>query len=192
MKRKAGANNDAQEEVSLRKKPKRPPLSLKGIEDGAVAEDVYFEQAYMICAANGTFYDISVVGMRMICIWGKLGSPGTKLEMSMCSEYACSTQLDEKVKEKLRKGYIFAAIPAPVAVPVPDYEVKLIYRDMPQNSYYDKHYTISHFGKDVTIRDGMKGERATTTYKTLKTEAAARKLVDKLVVERIAKGYVHM
>ena len=173
----------------LAMEPNRVHIPLDS--DRQVADDdIYFERTYLLCGANGTFYDISVTGKSLTIIWGKVGTPGTKLEMTLCSEVACANTLEEKVKEKLRKGYVSAAPPAVLDRGLPDNEIKLIYRDVPQNDYYDKRYTISRFGMEVVIRDGMKGNRATTTYKTLKTEEAAKKLLEKNAAERIAAGCV--
>ena len=188
-KKKAVVKSEREDEP-LKKGAKSPksntPKAQNGDEQNCVA------RIYLECAANATFYDISVVDKTLITKWGKIDTPGTKLEMPLCSPLACMNQLEEKVKEKKRKGYITAVPPAPLDRGEPTYEVKLIYIDTPQNSYYDKHYTVTQFGSEVFIRDGMKGERATTSYKTLKNEVAARKLLDKNVTERLAAGYLFL
>ncbi len=53
-----------------------------------------------------------------------------------------------------------------------------------------KFWEISQAGKDVTVRYGRLGTSGQQQTKTLPTPEAAQRHVDKLVEQKLAKGYV--
>ena len=53
----------------------------------------------------------------------------------------------------------------------------------------DKFWSIAVVGTEVTVRFGRSGTDGQSTTKTLPNEAAARKQVEKLILEKTGKGY---
>lgn len=53
-----------------------------------------------------------------------------------------------------------------------------------------KFWEISRAGRDVTVRYGRIGSAGQTVHKSLADDAAAVRHADKLIREKLAKGYV--
>jgi predicted DNA-binding WGR domain protein len=56
----------------------------------------------------------------------------------------------------------------------------------------DKFWEVEVHGKEVTVRFGRRGTNGQTQTKEFADEAAAQKHADKLISEKIGKGYVEV
>ena len=170
---------------------------------------------YMIHEDN-RFYDISVENRSVYTSYGILGTTTNKKvnATELCSAYSAITLLEEKVKDKLRKGYREVprnnrnapnnnagsstiqtsadATQAPIAATI----TKMVKSLRPNETHYNDHlFHATLFapenGNDwhVECQKFVNRSYSTSSKKKFKTEAGAKKFIQSKIDEYQDKGY---
>jgi uncharacterized protein (TIGR02996 family) len=152
---------------------------------------------------SNKFWNIDLQGRRCTVQFGKVGTAGQTQRKEFPSEPAARKAHDKLIAEKLAKGYqeTTAAAPAPAAsAPPPGQAAATPATPSPAPAAVErtfvcgtdkslKFWNIALQGNHFTVRFGKVGTAGQTQPKQFKDEAAAKKEHDKLIAEKVGKGY---
>jgi uncharacterized protein (TIGR02996 family) len=165
---------------------------------------------------SSKFWNITLSGKSFTVNFGRIGTAGLTQVKEFGSEEQARKEHDKLVAEKLKKGYkettkAAAPAPAPAPTPAPAPAPKPAPAPAPAATsapssappapagaartfaYSDasshKFWNIELQGPRFTVTFGKQGTAGTKQEKTFPDEAAARKEHDKLIAEKLKKGY---
>jgi uncharacterized protein (TIGR02996 family) len=165
---------------------------------------------------SNKFWNIALKGKSFTVTFGKIGTSGQTQEKKFPSAAAAQAAHDKLVAERLGKGYVEkpglmdalrqtlgslgpnarledilphikvefgTATPAPVAA-----GRKFEFKDGKSSKFWNIHLQ----GKSFTVTFGKIGSAGQSQVKKFRTEAAARVACDRLVAEKLRKGYLEI
>jgi uncharacterized protein (TIGR02996 family) len=147
---------------------------------------------------SNKFWSIDLQGKQFTVRFGKVGTAGQTQVKQFADEAAARQQHDKLIREKLNKGYVetAAAAPAPAPAPPPPATTpgpapaavsKRTFEFSDASSH--KFWNIELAGERLTVTYGRIGSAGQTQLKSFPDEARARKEHDKLIQEKLGKGY---
>jgi uncharacterized protein (TIGR02996 family) len=156
---------------------------------------------------SAKFWAIELAGRSFTVSYGKIGSAGQTQTKDFKDEAKAKSEHDKLVADKLAKGYVetTAGAPAPAAAappPKPAAATPATPAPAPAAAASTertfvcgtekslKFWNITLQGKRFTVTFGKVGTAGQTQTKEFKDEAKAQKEHDKLVAEKLGKGYV--
>jgi uncharacterized protein (TIGR02996 family) len=155
---------------------------------------------------SAKFWTIALAGRSFTVSYGKIGSAGQTQTKEFKDEAKAKSEHDKLVAEKLAKGYVEttpkAAAPAAAAppqqaaatpatpAPAPAAAASAERTFVCGTEQSLKFWNIALQGQRFTVRFGKVGTAGQTQTKDFKDEAKAQKEHDKLIAEKLAKGYV--
>jgi predicted DNA-binding WGR domain protein len=165
-------------------------------------------------AKSNKFWNIELKGKSFTVNFGKMGTAGQTQEKPFPDEAKAKKEYEKLITEKVKKGYkettpagapVAAAPPAPApvaaapapapaaAAPAPAPAAKsgarrFEYSDDKSNKFWN----IELKGKSFTVNFGKMGTGGQTQVKDFPDEAKAKKEYEKLIGEKVKKGYQEM
>jgi uncharacterized protein (TIGR02996 family) len=159
-------------------------------------------------AKSHKFWNIELSGKSFTVTYGRMGTAGQTQTKKFTTEAKAKTEHDKLVAEKLKKGYTEttpaatpaaapAAAPAAVAAaapvaatPAPAAPPSGLRKFTFSDAASHKFWNIELTGKSFTVNYGRVGSAGQTQTKKFTTEAKAKTEADKLIAEKVKKGYV--
>jgi DNA ligase-1 len=158
-------------------------------------------------AADGTrFWEATRQGPEVRLRFGTVGKPERTKTMTFAGEAEARTALEELIAEKIEDGFREqgaaaaarkeerppvkpAAKAGPTASPATSGQPGRRHFEFVEGTS-SKFWEVWVAGNQMMTRYGRIGSQGSTTVKTFADEPAARKAADKLVAEKVGKGYV--
>ncbi len=157
---------------------------------------------------SSKFWNIELMGKSFEVTFGKIGAKGQAQVKAFADEAGALKEHDKLVQEKIKKGYqetTIAAAPAPkpaakakppAPAPAPAPIVRTPLRAAGSRRAFvfsegssGKFWNIELMGKSFTVTYGKLGTKGQTQVKEFADDAKALKEHDKLVAEKVGKGY---
>ncbi|MGL4554843.1 MAG: WGR domain-containing protein, partial [Gemmataceae bacterium] len=158
---------------------------------------------------SSKFWNITLSGKTFTVNFGKIGTAGQTQIKEFAGDEAARKEHDKLVAEKVKKGYAEttkaaapkpapaapppapapAPISAPSRVPLASAPASAVRTFAFSDATSHKFWNIELAGATFTVTYGKQGTAGTKQEKAFADEAAARKEHDKLVAEKVKKGY---
>jgi predicted DNA-binding WGR domain protein len=153
---------------------------------------------------SNKFWEISLDGSSFSTTYGKIGTSGTTTQKDWDSDEKAKKEYDKLIAEKVKKGYLLVGGGAKAAAPkaaapkaaapkaaatksAPAAGGWLRYEFSEGSS--NKFWEIKLEGTSFQTKYGKIGTDGTVTQKDWDSEEKAKKEYDKLVAEKVKKGY---
>lgn len=148
---------------------------------------------------SNKFWEIELKGTSFTTTYGKVGTTGQTTLKEFPSAAVAKKEYDKLIAEKIKKGYKLAgggrgASPAPAVAPA---AAPSAGPGTPGARYFEfaegtssKFWEVRLDGETLTTRYGKLGTEGQTTEKELESKTLAFKEYDKLIAEKVKKGYV--